>query len=246
MVKQTRKAKPSPVFYGALVAVLVGGVIALGVMANKGRNVATTTVDPNLPPLKGEGYLIGKADAPVQVIEFGDFECPGCGQFATVTEPDVRERLVKTGIVAFRYFDFPLGMHPNTWPASHAAACANEQGKFWEMHDRIYAGQDEWWAQTTSSPQKVFARYAEQLGLNVDQFEKCVDDEKYKRQIQANREAGEQRMVPSTPTFIIGKRMVSGAIGYDQFKALVDSALAEAKRDSAAGTKAAPAAKSGA
>ena len=86
--------------------------------------------------MQSAGYTIGNANAPVEVTEFGDFECPACGHFATLTEPDIRKRYVSTGKVLWRFVDFPLTMHRNTWHASRAAACADEQGKFWEYPRR--------------------------------------------------------------------------------------------------------------
>ena len=97
---------------------------------------------------------MGSATAPLEVTEFGDFECPQCGRFATLTEPDVRTRLVNTGTIRWRYIDFPLEMHRNTWNASIAAACADEQGKFWEMHDAIFAAQDRWDGEATEQSEQ--------------------------------------------------------------------------------------------
>jgi protein-disulfide isomerase len=163
----------------------------------------------------------------VQVLEFADFECPACGQFYVLTEPDVRQRLIETGEISYRFFDYPLPGHKNTWPASHAAACANEQGKFWQMHDLIFQGQDQWNGEATSRPKGVFKGYAETIGLDVGKWEQCFDDQKFLRNIQSHRAEAERRMVGSTPTFIIGSRMVPGSISFDKFKAYVDSAKAE-------------------
>ena len=151
-----RKAPPrnNKQFLGLLVIVALVGVAGLGYVLTRPAAKALT-VDPNIPPGTAEGYLMGKPDAPVQVIEFGDFECPGCGQFANVTEPDVRTRLIATGIVAFRFFDFPLTqIHRNTWSAHIAASCAADQNKFWEMHDRLFDGQGEWNGEATTNPLK--------------------------------------------------------------------------------------------
>jgi protein-disulfide isomerase len=184
------------------------------------------TLDPNTPLPRAEGYVLGDTTARLQVLEFADFECPACGQFATVTEPDIRKRLVETGTISFRFLDFPLSQHRNSFAASLAAACANEQGKFWEMHDAIFAAQDRWASIATSRPKGVLQQLAEQVGLNVSQWESCFDSQKYQANIAANQREGERRLVPSTPTFVIGAKMVPGALNYDTFKAYVDSALA--------------------
>ncbi len=227
VVKKSAKGRQKN-FYAmlGLVAAVLGIFIIYQVTKPK-ATPESTQVDPKMLP-QAEGYLLGKADAPVQVMEFADFECPACGQFYVLTEPDVRTRLIDTGEISYRFFDYPLPGHRNTWPASHAAACANEQGKFWEMHDRIFMGQDQWNGEATSRPKGVFKGYAEAIGLDVAKWEQCFDDQKYLRNIQANRAEAERRMVSSTPTFIIGSRMVPGSISFDKFKAYVDSAKAEA------------------
>ena len=190
-------------------------------------------------------HILGPHDAHLTLIEFGDFECPICGQFNTLTEPEIRSRLVEPGIIRYRYIDFPLDMHHNTWNASRAAACADEQGKFWQMHDALFQSQDRWDTEATSNPDKVFKQLAQQLGLNTDQFDKCVDSKKYQAKIQAHLALAEARKLDGTPSFVIGDRQVTAGLSYDQFKSLVDSALARQKPDStprksAAGTKAIP------
>jgi protein-disulfide isomerase len=133
-------------------------------------------------------------------------------------------------MISFRYMHYHIPSHPNTWAASHAAACANEQGKFWEMHDAIYETQDRWAGTATRRPKPVLKEQAERVGLNVNQWESCFDTQKYQPQLLASQKDAESRAVSGTPTFIIGKRMVSHNLSYDQFKAYVDSALAEAPK----------------
>ena len=198
----------------------------------------TFPVDPNAAPVTAEGYLMGDPNAPVEVLEWADFECPGCMQFATLTEPDVRERLVKTGQVKFRYFFFPLTeIHRSAASAAYAAACAGDQNKFWEMHDAIYAGFNDWAMGRARDPKNVFENYAERIGLDVGTWSSCYDSDKHRATIQSHVTAGVQRGVQSTPTFVVGDRQVAGALAYDQFKALVDSAAAKAPtRPAAPGT----------
>jgi protein-disulfide isomerase len=215
-------------FYGGLAGVALAGAALIGYLATREKpQPATTSVDPNLAR-EAEGYLLGDSTAPVQILEFADYECPACAQYATITEPDVRTRLVETGRASVRYFDFPLEQHRNTVGASNAAACAADQGKFWEMHDKLFAGQTEWNTQATSNPKRIFARYAQEIGLNGAQWEQCFDSQKHSRRIQANKAEGERRQVRSTPTFIIGSRMIPGSLPYDMLKALVDSAATQA------------------
>jgi len=225
VVKKSAKKRQGN-FYAllGLVAAVLAIFIVYQVSKPKAPDVAT--VDPSVPLPKAEGYLLGKEDAPVQVVAFADFECPACGQFFVLTEPDVRTRLVETGEISYRYIDFPLPGHRNTWPASNAAACANEQGKFWQMHDMLFQGQDQWNGEATTRPKGVFEGYAKSIGLDVNKWEQCFDEQKYLRNIQANRAEAERRLVGSTPSFLIGNKLVAGSISFDKFKAYVDSAKA--------------------
>jgi protein-disulfide isomerase len=225
-------------FVGLLVLVAVIGVGALGyVLTHRGPSVII--VDPKIPAGAAEGHLMGRTDAPVQVLEFGDFECPGCGNFANVTEPDIRTRLINTGIVGFRFFDFPLSQHKNSFTAHLSASCAEDQGKFWEMHDRIYAGQDEWSDLVDphmTTPLPIFRRYAKELGLDVPTWEKCVTTQKYTPRILGNQAEGNRRNVTQTPTLIIGNKQVNG-LTYDEFKKLVDEVIADAANANGKGAK---------
>jgi protein-disulfide isomerase len=228
VVKKAGKRSQRP-FYVMLgvVAAVVG--VFLVYQVSKPQESGVMTVDPSIPLPEAQGYLMGSPGAPVKVVEFADFECPACGQFFTLTEPDVRKRLIETGEISYRFFDYPLPMHRNTWPASNAAACANEQGKFWEMHDQLFNGQDRWNGEATSRPKGIFKDYAKAIGLDVDKWEACFDAQKFLPNIQSHRREAERQLVQSTPTFIIGNKMLPGSISYDRFKAYVDSAKAAVK-----------------
>jgi protein-disulfide isomerase len=244
VVTAAKRGGPPRAFWLALAVVAVIGVGTLAFVASRPKT-QVTQIDPTLPPLKAEGYVLGSPTAPVEVIEFADFECPACGQYATITEPDVRTTLVNTGQVRVRYMDFPLPMHKNTWDASLAAACANAQGKFWEMHDALFANQDRWNGEATSRPRPVIAEYAKALRLDMAKYGACMDAETYRPQIQATLMEAERRGVRSTPTFVFNGTMVANALPYDVFKKHVDEAAnrGPVRADSTAAAPATPAAK---
>ena len=224
IVKSAKRGGPGRGFWMTMGLVAVMGVAALSWVATRPKTAARS-IDPSLPPMKAEGYLIGSPSAPVEVVEYADFECPSCGQFATVTEPDVRARLVSTGKIRVRFLDFPLPMHKNTWDASLAASCANDQGKFWEMHDQIFATQDKWNGEATSNPRKVLRGVADGLHLDLAKYGSCMDAETHRSQIQANQQEGERRGVSSTPSFAIGGHIYPGALPFDKFNELVQAEL---------------------
>ncbi len=216
----TKKPASSKNFGIILVGAGLVGAAVLGWITT--RPVKTLVLDPaSMPRIAAAGILKGDSNAPVQVIEFADFECPGCGYYATVTGPDVTRLLVETGEIAFRFFDLPLDIHPNALAAHNAAHCANEQGRFWEMHDVIFRGQHEWNAQATRRPKKVLEGYASAVGLDVAKWSACYDSERMLPQILANRTEAERLRINTTPSFIIGNRLVPGNVSYDQFRAYV-------------------------
>jgi protein-disulfide isomerase len=229
-VKGARKRSPNAVFYVALALLAAAGVGTLGYLATRDGNQQVVTLDPSLPAVRSEGYVIGNPSAPIEVIEFADFECPACAQFATIHEPDVRSRLVQQGQIRLRYLDLPLVEigHRNSPTASLAAACANEQGKFWEMHDAIFATQDRWATAATRNPRGVIDPLAERLGLDMARYDSCMDSQKYLANIQAHRRAAERYRVQSTPSFVIGGKVYAGSMTYDEFKRRVDEARAAA------------------
>jgi protein-disulfide isomerase len=242
--REGRASNRPKAFFWILGLIALVGVAALGYVASKpksrsaeARDVADTT---NAGP--AQGYLLGKVDAPVKILEFADFECPSCAGFATVTEPDVRTRIIDAGLANLTYLDFPLTMHRNTLAASNAAACGDEQGKFWPMHDRLFQGQDEWNGEATEAPKPFFKRYAGEVGLDVAKWETCFDARKYQSRISANLADGLRRGVNSTPTFIIGNRLYAGMRSYDELKRIVDS-VAKAAGPVAPAASTAPAAK---
>lgn len=227
-VVKSAKKPANRAFYVIIIAIAVIGIAALGYLSSRPKATTAVAFDSSLPKVESQGYVMGSPDAPLEVTEFGDFECPQCGRFATLTEPDIRNRLVNNGTIRWRYIDFPLEMHRNTWNASIAAACADEQGKFWEMHDAIYAAQDQWNGEATSNPNKVLKQIGEPLVADKAKFDACVDDQRTKPKVQAHYQLAIARKLPGTPSFIIGTQQISEFLSYDDFKRIVDQEIAKA------------------
>ena len=238
VVTAAKRGGPGRGFWIALGVLALLGITGLSWMASRPK-MQVTRLDPSLPAMKAEGYVLGSPTAPVEVIEFADFECPACGQYATLTEPDVRTRLVNTGQVRVRYIDYPLAMHNNTWDASLAAACASDQGKFWEMHDALFANQDRWNGVATRRPRGPIGDLAKSVGLDMSKYNACMDADTHRARIQSHLAEAEKRHIQSTPTFVFNGLVVPSALPYDAFKKRVDDALkaTPAGTDSATGTK---------
>jgi protein-disulfide isomerase len=217
-------------FYLMLILAAVVGVVVLGFLVLRPRTVSIPVPAALLPSDTAgfRGYLLGADGAPVEITEYADYQCPACQDFETVQFPDIRTRLIAAGQVRWRYRDFPLDQHKFGRLSAHAAACADAQGKFWDMHERIYAGQYDWSRRGDASGD--FRHMAEASGLNLVAYDACMSSGRYAGRIQASLLEGERLGVNSTPTFLIGGRLYSGRVTVDGLKAMVDSVKGRAAR----------------
>jgi protein-disulfide isomerase len=209
--------------------VVAGGAFIAYRMANKPASAPPTmpAVGDTLLAKNAKGYTIGRPEAPIEVVEFADFECNVCGTFSALAEPDIRKNYVETGKIRFTFYDFPIvNAHPNTMPAHQAAACADEQGKFWPMHDRLMEQQAAWNGFATSSPRPILAGYAKEVGLDETKWNACMDAGTHDDRIKANYALGLTQQVRGTPTFIIDGVVHQGGNSYDQLAQAIDAALA--------------------
>jgi protein-disulfide isomerase len=170
----------------------------------------------------------GPATAPVSLVEFTDFECPFCAQAA----PIVHQLLAAYPTqVHFAFKHYPLPMHKESPLAHEAALAAGEQGKFWEMHDLLFATQDK------LTRDDLIAK-AKQLNLDVARFTKDLDGHRFKPQVDADRQEGNRLGVDGTPFFFINGHAISGAVDLPTFKTLIDAALKESAAPAAKPTAA--------
>lgn len=220
-------------FFIALIVLLHVGVIALAYAWRRSRQDGEPLIIERAAtvPSSPMGYVRGSPDAPVEIVEFADFECPGCGEFATQVEPEVQTRLIETGLARFRFLDLQVNeSHRNSPLASVAAACANDQGKFWEMHDRIFAGQADWSSGATRNPKPIFHGYARAIGIDANSWEECFDARRHADQpVTHAREAG-RISLRYTPSFVIGDQLLAGGQSFDAIKAAVDLATGPSRR----------------
>jgi len=170
--------------------------------------------------LSEEGnFAKGDEDAPVTIYEFSDYQCPFCGRFYTDTFPLIEENYIKTGKVRLVFKDFPLdSIHPEATPAAIAARCAGDQGKFWEMHDKLFENQR---ALGTSN----YKQWAQELGLDAADFADCVDSKKYLSAVRKDLVEGQQNGIQGTPGFFVDGRLISGAQPFTVFQTAIEAAL---------------------
>ena len=175
--------------------------------------------------------IIGNPDAPITIIEFSDFQCPFCARFHIQTLPTIMEEYIEKGSVKLVFRDFPIqSIHPNAVPASVAAECANEQGKFKQMHDILFEKQNEWSNLETVYAIELFNQYSEQINLEQGQFSSCLSTAKYVKEIQNDLDDGRTYGVTGTPGFFIGNQQIGfvelkGAQPFESFKNVIDKQL---------------------
>ncbi len=175
--------------------------------------------------------IIGNPDAPITIIEFSDFQCPFCARFYTQTLPLIYEEYIEPGKVKLVFRDYPIqSIHPNAVPAAVASECANEQGKFKEMHDMLFEKQNEWSKQKTADALSLFSQYATKIQLEQEVFDSCLTSGKYIEEIRKDLDDGRDYGVTGTPGFFVGNDQIGyvelkGAQPFDSFKKIIDTQL---------------------
>ncbi len=213
-------------------AILISGSIIYLVRSGNVRSEPNPAADNGQVQIGGaqktsdRDVVLGEADAPVTLIEYGDYQCPFCGRFFTDTEPGLREEYIKTGKVkmAFRNFQF-LG--PESIAAAEAAECAKDQGKFWNYHDALFRAEVADGVESNGNlSRELFLKLAKELSLDTPAFTACFDSGKYKSLIENDLTDAQKYGVDSTPTTFINGQLIQGAQPYAQFKTLIDNLLA--------------------
>ncbi len=173
----------------------------------------------------------GEKNAKLTLIEFSDYQCPFCSRYVHDTFPRIENDYIKTGKIKYVFRDFPLeSIHPNALVASKAASCAGEQGKYWEMHDRLFSNQNA----LNASDMPL---HAKAIGIELTKFQQCLDSGKYDGEIRKKMAEGTSLGVRGTPSFFLGLtspndpkvkvlKVFRGAMPYAQFKEVIDSLLA--------------------
>ena len=236
-----RKKNPLLPFYALLGVVLLGGLAWLFTQS-RGGAAASTLQQVVMTPEQLQrvpGISQGAPNAPLVLMEFADFQCPGCGQFARFSKPLMKD-FIDNGTVRFVWYDFPLTqIHKNAVLASRAGRCANEQNQFWAYHDVVFANQSQWSESNDAADQ--FVEYAERAGLDDGAFGQCLRSEKYQKEVSESYQLGTTLGVSGTPTlFLNGKRVQETPGTRADWERLIQAELGAAAP--AAGTAPAPAA----
>lgn len=184
----------------------------------------------NTPAGPADGAVLGKESAPITVIEFTDFQCPFCARHYTQTFDQIKKNYIDTGKVKYVIRHFPLGFHPNAAKASEAAACADDQGKFWEVHAALFKYQEAWSPLPAASAEETFKKYAAEAGVNAAKFNQCFDGGEKSAMVAKDTADGSASGIDGTPGFwILGpnnqNQQVKGAFPYATFQTAFDGML---------------------
>lgn len=161
-------------------------------------------------------HVRGNFNAPITLVVFSDFQCSFCSKFEETAKEISKNYKDKVRIV-FKHY--PLSFHQNAQKAAETTECANEQGKFWEMHDKLFANQEQLGIDN-------FKKWAKELNLDSKKFDGCLDSGKYSEKVKKDLAEGQSKGVEGTPaTFVNGKFIEGGALPFDSFKPIIDSEL---------------------
>jgi len=212
-----------PVYVTADGTQLVQGVLPFDTALNSINDAsASPSSDEPIKVSVDDDPVKGNKAAPVTIVEFSDFECPFCGKFYEETYNQLVTTYINTGKASLVFRDFPLSsIHPDAQKASEASECADEQGKFWEYHNKLFENQ-----QALSIDD--LKQYAKDLKLNTVKFNDCLDTGKYEDEVLKDASEGASYGVTGTPAFFINGRLIAGAYPFSEFKKIIDEELAKA------------------
>jgi protein-disulfide isomerase len=219
-------------FWGvlAIIAIIFVGIFVVSGNKNNGSSTSASSTKPS-------EHIEGLGKDNVTLVEYGDYECPYCEEyFTTVTQ--IQEQY--NNQIYYQFRNFPLtSIHPNAFAGARAAEAAGIMGKYWQMHDLLYAysNWDVW--STSSDPSTYFYQYAQELGLNVTKFKTEFASSQVNNLINADITAGNKLNIQGTPTFYLDGKQIQPAPTVASFEGFINSAIAQ-KTKGAKGAASAP------
>jgi len=212
----------------AILLIAAGAVIIAGLLIWRSlAPVGGITLPEGKEHPMADGTAVGDPNAPVLIVDYSDFQCSACQYFFANTEQDILTTYVASGQVRFEFHPYILDQNAlESIPASEAAYCAEEQGKFWEYHDILFTN-----ASTSNSggySNKRLLAFAEAIGLDVEAFDDCLSSNKYRDQVIQETQNAKLLGITATPSFIINGKLVTGALPFSDFQAEIEAALAAA------------------
>jgi len=183
----------------ASIVIIIGVIVSISAIGGLNSDGPMKS-EINLDEIRQISHTLGSDNAPITIIEFGDYQCPFCGEWYQQTSPTLNEKYIQTGKVQLIYVDYPF-LGADSYPTSYASFCAEEQGMYWEFHDILFVNQgntNDGWA----SPDNI-REFAQDIDLDMDQYDQCVSSTTYKQTLEDNLQIGREHGVSQTPTFIV-------------------------------------------
>jgi protein-disulfide isomerase len=207
----------------AIVIVGLGGLF----IATKPKESLNSTFTGDAKVVQEDDHVRGNRNAKVVLIEYGDLQCPACGSYYPVIK-SLEEKFKDDVAFVFRHFPL-ISIHPNAFSASRAAEAAGNQGKFWEMHDKLFETQNSW-GQVATNQQSLFEAYATDLDLNLEQFRTDYASSQVADRINRDIASAKEFDARSTPTFVLNGKKIDNPNGQEEFAKLLEDAIKEASQ----------------
>ncbi|PIT93084.1 MAG: hypothetical protein COU06_01620 [Candidatus Harrisonbacteria bacterium CG10_big_fil_rev_8_21_14_0_10_38_8] len=204
------------------VSILLAGVLIAGsiIYSKVPKNAKPLTKSELIAILEDDDFILGSEDAPVSLVIFGDYQCPYCKLQYDQTEKKIIENYVNTGKVKMFYRDLPLrNIHPQAQLAAQATQCAGNQGKFWEYHDYLFDNQE-------AIPELDFTVTAVTLGLSENEFQKCLESNETKLEVDTDAQHAFNYGLDATPMSLVNGTLVEGSQPYEVFVQVIENELA--------------------
>ena len=202
---------------GLIVAVVLVGVSTIVLQQNQNKAKAE-------PVETSQDKSMGEVEAPVVVVEYGDYQCPACGRFASTVKPKLVEEFVNSGQVRFVFRSFQFIGEESQW-AAEAAECANEQGKYWEYYDKLYSSQAG--ENAGAFRKEKLEGFAAELGLQTEQFNSCLASGKYTDKVKAETLEAQNLGLRSTPSLLVNGKLVENGSQYEILSQEIRRALSK-------------------
>jgi protein-disulfide isomerase len=199
-----------------LIIVIFGITVLILLISNFTNTNKFSPTD--IETLIDDDQINGNLEAQLTIVEFSDYECPVCQRFYATTYQELKKEYIDTGKVNIVYRDFPLTFHKNAQEAAEAAECAGEQGKYYEMHDQLLGF-------GVSGGTTTYKNYAENLGLDIEQFNECLDSREMKDEVRKDLKDGQKIGISGTPSFIINGELIVGAQPFSVFQEKIEATL---------------------
>ena len=210
------------ILWAIIAVVVIGSIFGIIKLASKSQTAGSDNLAITISAINDDENIKGDKEALSTLIEYSDFQCPACGSYYPIVKKVSEDLGAK---VRFAYRHFPLPQHKNAKLAATVAEAAGKQGKFWEMHDLIFQNQSDWSEEKNAAI--LFAKYAQELGLDLARFQTDIASDDIKAKIENDYKSGVKAGVNSTPSFFLNGKKMDNPRNYDEFKNAIEQTLGQ-------------------